>query len=152
MIIGVVVEEMTFRGILLTAMQNATQSRLLTISITAVVFSLFHSQWDWGSLVARFLLGASLAWAACRIGGIEFGIGAHLAINLTYLLLDPSFGSDRVLVSHATVAARHAVDSSLDQIEGAALYGLLILGGSTVISRTKRMGSRATNREAVGTP
>lgn len=136
-IMGVVVEELLFRGALLTAIQDATGSRILTIVATSALFALFHSQWDLGSLAARFLLGVSLAWAAYQIGGVEFGVGAHLAINLTYLFLDPSFGADRVLVSHETVLARHTADASFNRIQGAALYGIVILIGSVVLTRMR---------------
>ena len=54
----------------------------LVIAINAVVFALFHLEFDPTALAARALAGAAFAWAALRLGGLEFAIGAHVATNL----------------------------------------------------------------------
>ncbi|MDO8378941.1 CPBP family intramembrane glutamic endopeptidase [Phenylobacterium sp.] len=75
-------EEVVFRGYLLQQVGAFTRRVWLVLLINGLVFALFHLEFDPGALAARALLGAVFAWATLRLGGLEFGIGAHAAQNL----------------------------------------------------------------------
>lgn len=75
-------EEAVFRGYLLQQTAAFTRNVWVLIAINAVAFALAHLEFDPGALAARALAGAAFAWAALRLGGLEFAIGAHVATNL----------------------------------------------------------------------
>lgn len=75
-------EEVVFRGYLLQQVGAFTRKVWLVLLINGVIFALFHLEFDPGALAARALLGMVFAWATLRLGGLEFGIGAHAAQNL----------------------------------------------------------------------
>lgn len=75
-------EEVVFRGYLLQQVSAFTRRLWLVLLINGLVFALFHLEFDPGALAARALLGMVFAWATLRLGGLEFGIGAHAAQNL----------------------------------------------------------------------
>ncbi|WP_340645662.1 CPBP family intramembrane glutamic endopeptidase [Phenylobacterium sp.] len=75
-------EEVVFRGYLLQQVSAFTRRVWLVLLINGVIFALFHLEFDPGALAARALLGMVFAWATLRLGGLEFGIGAHAAQNL----------------------------------------------------------------------
>ncbi len=54
----------------------------MLIGVNAAVFAVAHLEFDPAALTARALAGAAFAWAALRLGGLEFAIGAHVATNL----------------------------------------------------------------------
>lgn len=80
-------EEVVFRGYLLQQTAALTKRTWLVIAINAIVFALFHLEFDPTALAARALAGAAFAWAALRLGGLEFAIGAHVATNLMLALI-----------------------------------------------------------------
>jgi len=80
-------EEVVFRGYLLQQTAALTKRTWLVIAINAAVFALFHLEFDPVALAARALAGAAFAWAALRLGGLEFAIGAHVATNLMLALI-----------------------------------------------------------------
>lgn len=86
MIIGLLVaataEEAVFRGYLLLQTAAFTRNVWVLIAVNAAAFALAHLEFDPGALAARALAGAAFAWAALRLGGLEFAIGAHVATNL----------------------------------------------------------------------
>ncbi|CAN5511673.1 type II CAAX endopeptidase family protein [soil metagenome] len=75
-------EEVVFRGYLLQQVGAFTRKVWLVLLINGLVFALFHLEFDPGALAARALLGMVFAWATLRLGGLEFGIGAHATQNL----------------------------------------------------------------------
>jgi membrane protease YdiL (CAAX protease family) len=75
-------EEVVFRGYLLQQTAAFTRNVWVLIAVNAVAFALAHLEFDPGALAARALAGAAFAWAALRLGGLEFAIGAHVATNL----------------------------------------------------------------------
>lgn len=75
-------EEVVFRGYLLQQVGAFTRRVWLVLLINGLVFALFHLEFDPGALAARALLGMVFAWATLRLGGLEFGIGAHATQNL----------------------------------------------------------------------
>ncbi|MGE5565163.1 MAG: lysostaphin resistance A-like protein [Parcubacteria group bacterium] len=79
-------EEMIFRGWLLQQTSAFTRSIPVLLLVNGVLFSLAHGDVDPGAFFVRALMGASWAWIALRVGGLEFGTGAHLANNLLIAL------------------------------------------------------------------
>lgn len=75
-------EEAVFRGYLLQQTAAFTRNTWVLIGVNAAVFAVAHLEFDPAALTARALAGAAFAWAALRLGGLEFAIGAHVATNL----------------------------------------------------------------------
>lgn len=75
-------EEIFCRGILLRLTSQVSRHPVLLCLINGVLFSALHIDPDPVAFIARALSGAIWTWAAIRLGGIEFAIGAHLANNL----------------------------------------------------------------------
>ncbi|MDP3746006.1 MAG: CPBP family intramembrane metalloprotease [Phenylobacterium sp.] len=90
MVVGLLVaaaaEEVVFRGYVLQQTAAFTRNIWVIVALNGVLFSLFHLEFDPSALAARALAGAAFAWAALRLGGLEFAIGAHLAANLMLAL------------------------------------------------------------------
>lgn len=84
--IAALAEEMIFRGWLLQQTSAFTRSIPILLLVNGVLFSLAHGDLDPGAFFVRALMGASWAWIALRVGGLEFGAGAHLANNLLIAL------------------------------------------------------------------
>lgn len=82
LMIAATAEEAVFRGYLLQQTAAFTRNPWVLIAINAAVFALAHLEFDPAALTARALAGAAFAWAALRLGGLEFAIGAHVATNL----------------------------------------------------------------------
>ena len=57
------------------------------IGVSVDVFARLLMELDPTALAARALAGAAFAWAALRLGGLEFAIGAHVATNLMLALI-----------------------------------------------------------------
>jgi membrane protease YdiL (CAAX protease family) len=94
MIVGLLIaaaaEEVLFRGVLLRLTGLVTRRPLVLCLINGVVFSAFHMDPDPVAVVALALSGGVWTWAALRLGGLEFAVGAHLANNLVIaLFLEP---------------------------------------------------------------
>lgn len=79
-------EEVVFRGYLLQQTAAFTRNIWLVVGANAVLFAVAHLEFDTAALTARALAGGAFAWAALRLGGLEFAIGAHLATNLMIAL------------------------------------------------------------------
>ncbi|AQR61514.1 hypothetical protein BZG35_07505 [Brevundimonas sp. LM2] len=79
-------EEVACRGVLLRLSGQATRHPLILCLVNGVLFSALHGDPDPVAFVSRALSGAVWSWAALRLGGLEFAIGAHLANNLIITL------------------------------------------------------------------
>ena len=75
-------EEIFCRGVLLRLSSQVIRHPVLLCVINGVLFSALHLDPDPVAFLARALSGAIWTWAAIRLGGIEFAVGAHLANNL----------------------------------------------------------------------
>lgn len=84
--LAAVAEEMIFRGWLLQQTSAFTRSIPILLAVNGVLFSAAHLDLDPGAFFVRALMGASWCWIALRLGGLEFGAGAHLANNLLIAL------------------------------------------------------------------
>lgn len=82
LLIAATAEEVVFRGYLLQQTAAFTRNTWVLIGVNAAVFALAHLEFDPAALAARALAGAAFAWAALRLGGLEFAIGSHVATNL----------------------------------------------------------------------
>ena len=87
-------EEVVFRGVLLRVTGGFTNSLLILCLFNALVFSAVHLDPDPAAFVARAMSGLVWAWAALRLGGLEFSIGAHWAGNLVIALLGEPLSSE----------------------------------------------------------
>ncbi|HST91154.1 MAG TPA: type II CAAX endopeptidase family protein, partial [Brevundimonas sp.] len=87
LLVAAAAEEVAFRGVLLRLTAQATRHPLVLCLINGVIFSAIHLDPDPVAFVARATSGAIWTWAALRLGGLEFAIGAHLANNLVIALL-----------------------------------------------------------------
>ena len=86
LLLAAAAEEVVFRGVLLRLTALVTRRPLLLCLINGLLFSAIHIDPDPVAFVARALAGMVWTWAALRLGGIEFAIGAHLANNLAISL------------------------------------------------------------------
>ena len=82
LLVAATAEEAVFRGYLLQQTAAFTHNVWVLIVVNAAAFALAHLEFDPGAMAARALAGAAFAWAALRLGGLEFAIGAHVATNL----------------------------------------------------------------------
>lgn len=87
LLIAAAAEEIVFRGVLLRILGSLTHKVWLLVLINGLLFSLIHLDPDPAAFVARAVSGMVWTWAALRLGGIEFAIGAHWANNLLIALL-----------------------------------------------------------------
>jgi membrane protease YdiL (CAAX protease family) len=76
-------EEVLFRGWLTQQVGAYTRNILIVAFVSSVIFAFAHLGFEPLALAGRFVSGAAYAWAALRLGGLEFAIGAHLAKNTT---------------------------------------------------------------------
>ena len=90
MVLGLLVaaaaEEVVCRGVLLRLTGLITRRPLILCLINGLVFSAIHMDPDPVAFVSRAVSGGIWTWAALRLGGLEFAIGAHLANNLIIAL------------------------------------------------------------------
>ena len=82
LLVAAAAEEVVFRGVLLRLSALVTRRPLLLCLANGLLFSAIHLDPDPVAFVARTLSGMVWTWAALRLGGLEFAIGAHLANNL----------------------------------------------------------------------
>ena len=92
--IAAAAEEVVFRGVLLRVTGGFTSSLIILCLLNAIVFSAIHMDPDPVAFVARAMSGLIWTWAALRLGGIEFAIGAHWAGNLAIALLEEPISTE----------------------------------------------------------
>jgi membrane protease YdiL (CAAX protease family) len=86
LLIAAAVEEVVFRGVLLQVMGAVMRQGWLICLLNGLLFAAIHFDPDPVAFVARMASGAAWAWAALRLGGLEFSLGAHWAGNMTLAL------------------------------------------------------------------
>jgi len=86
LLVAAAAEEVVCRGVLLRLTGLVTRRPLVLCLVNGLVFSAIHLDPDPVAFVARAMSGAVWTWAALRLGGLEFAIGAHLANNLVIAL------------------------------------------------------------------
>lgn len=82
--VGPVVEELLFRGVLLSALWQRWQTGW-AVALSSLTFALVHLpglQWQWFALPDLLLLALALAWLRLRSGSIWPGVLAHGVNNL----------------------------------------------------------------------
>jgi membrane protease YdiL (CAAX protease family) len=87
LLIAAAAEEVVCRGFMLRLTALIIRHPLVLCLVNGLVFSSLHLDPDPVAFVARTLSGMVWAWAALRLGGLEFAIGAHLANNLVISLI-----------------------------------------------------------------
>lgn len=93
LLVAAAAEEVVCRGLLLQITAGFTRSAWILCLVNGVVFAALHLDPDPVAFVGRALSGALWAWAALRLGGLEFAIGAHWANNLMIALFAQPFSS-----------------------------------------------------------
>ncbi|WP_428149564.1 CPBP family intramembrane glutamic endopeptidase [Brevundimonas sp.] len=86
LLIAAAAEEIVCRGVLLRLTSQIVRHPVVLCLINGVLFSAIHLDPDPVAFIARALSGAIWTWAAIRLGGIEFALGAHLGNNLMITL------------------------------------------------------------------
>ncbi|QIK73363.1 CPBP family intramembrane metalloprotease [Propioniciclava coleopterorum] len=92
-------EEYFFRGYLMQSLGSMVASPWFGILTSAAVFTAFHGSLDPALVLDRFAFGVLAGWLVVRTGGLEAGIAAHVANNVT------SFGLAALTASVAQVKA-----------------------------------------------
>lgn len=92
-------EEYFFRGYLMQALGSMVTSPWFGIVASAAMFTLFHGSLDPALVLDRFAFGVLAGWLVVRTGGLEAGIAAHVANNVS------SFGIAALTSSVASVKA-----------------------------------------------
>lgn len=92
-------EEYFFRGYLMQALGSMVSTPWFGILTSAAVFTAFHGSLDPPLVVDRFAFGVLAGWLVVRTGGLEAGIAAHVANNVT------SFGLGALTASVAQIKA-----------------------------------------------
>lgn len=87
LLVAAAAEEVAFRGVLLRVSGLITRRAVVLCLINGLLFSAFHLDPDPVSFIQRTLAGMGWAWAALRLGGLEFAIGSHFANNLFIALI-----------------------------------------------------------------
>jgi len=87
LLVAAAAEEVIFRGVLLRLTGFLVRQPLLVCLINGLLFSAIHLDPDPVAFVARASSGMIWTWAALRLGGLEFAIGAHFAHNLFITLV-----------------------------------------------------------------
>lgn len=130
-------EEVVFRGYLLQQVGAFTHRTWPLIAISSVAFALIHLEFDPAALAARTLAGAAFAWAALRLGGLEFAIGSHLAVNLMIALVQaPMMPNDP------------PATGGLEDVTMQILLAAYIVLGVEVAARNRRL----TGEAAISSP
>ena len=76
-------EEYFFRGYLLQALQSALRGPWLGVVASALLFALFHGTQNLPLFLDRFGFGLLAGVLVVRTGGLEAGIAAHVANNVS---------------------------------------------------------------------
>ena len=92
-------EEYFFRGYLMQSLGSMVSTPWFGILTSAAVFTAFHGSLDPALVLDRFAFGVLAGWLVVRTGGLEAGIAAHVANNVS------SFGLAALTASVAQVKA-----------------------------------------------
>jgi membrane protease YdiL (CAAX protease family) len=127
--IAAAAEEIVFRGIVLRTLGGLTRKAWLLVLLNGLLFSMLHLDPDPVAFVARAVSGAVWTWAALRLAGIEFAIGAHCANNLVIVLLG------------APMSDAAAVDQRISAVYllPELVSAVIIVTATEVIARRRRM-------------
>lgn len=87
LLLAAAAEEVFCRGVMLRLTALVIRHPLILCLVNGVVFSALHLDPDPVAFLARMMSGMVWTWAALRLGGLEFAIGAHLANNLVISML-----------------------------------------------------------------
>ncbi len=114
-------EEVFFRGYLLQALGSVMANPWFGIVVSSVIFALFHGVQNPALFVDRLAFGLLAAILVWRTGGLEAGIGAHIANNVLAYLLAGLTG---------TISATRGIreigwENALFDVGGFALFAVL---------------------------
>lgn len=132
LLLAAAAEEIVFRGVLLRVLGGLTRRAWLIVLINGLLFSLIHLDPDPAAFVARAVSGMVWAWAALRLGGIEFAVGAHWANNLLIAL----FGEP---MSEAASVDQHI--AAIYLIPELAVAVLMLIATEWIVRRRQGAGA-----------
>ncbi|MDQ0464784.1 membrane protease YdiL (CAAX protease family) [Caulobacter ginsengisoli] len=124
-------EELLCRGWLLQQTAAFTRSLPAILLVNAVIFSALHLDGDMGHNVGRAVSGIVWSYAALRLGGLEFAVGAHAANNILLSLFFSTFQEGDA--PHST-----ALEAGLD-----VAASLTLLAAVEVLARWRRLAAWA---------
>ena len=87
LLVAAAAEEIIFRAVLLRLTGLVIRQPVVICLLNGLLFSAIHLDPDPVAFIARAFSGTIWTWAALRLGGIEFAIGAHFANNLFITLV-----------------------------------------------------------------
>ncbi|MCF8504882.1 MAG: CPBP family intramembrane metalloprotease [Caulobacter sp.] len=133
-------EELVFRGWLLDRLRDARCGVAVAVVISSVLFAVAHREYQPWRFVDLTILGAALAWAAIRTGGLEWGIGLHTGWNLAIEFFgDRTF---RPILNDADWINPGAPPSAELSLTGWAIYllpTLVLIGLAVFVHRDARL-------------
>ncbi|WP_172448626.1 CPBP family intramembrane glutamic endopeptidase [Caulobacter mirabilis] len=112
-------EEILCRGWMMQLTGAFSRNLIVLLLVNGAIFSGLHLDPDPGRFVARLASGVAFSWAALRLGGLEFAIGAHAANNLMIALFAQTITAN---LSDTTPAS--AVEIAIELAAAVALMGL----------------------------
>jgi membrane protease YdiL (CAAX protease family) len=75
-------EEIMFRGFVFRGWAASSLGAPGTILMTALIFAVVHTQYDWFGMFQTFCMGALFGWLRWRSGSTTLTIVLHMLINL----------------------------------------------------------------------
>lgn len=115
-------EEILCRGWMMQLTGAFSRNLVIVLLVNGLIFSALHLDPDLGRNIARLASGLVFSYAALRLGGLEFAIGAHTANNLMIAL----FASTLTANLDVTVTSRPE-EVAVDLLVSAVLVGLVEL-------------------------
>ncbi|HEX8570135.1 MAG TPA: type II CAAX endopeptidase family protein [Caulobacteraceae bacterium] len=129
-------EEAIFRGWMMQQTAAFTRNLIVIVGLQAVVFALYHLEFQPEELLSRGLMGAAFAWTALRLGGLEFAMGAHASYDLALEAFPSVFTGDSV----EAVERAWAADAAKLNPEG-FVAALALVGAVEVMRLLRRRAS-----------
>ena len=121
-------EEFFFRGYVLQAIGSGVGGAWIGIAGSALLFAMFHGVQNPALFVDRLAFGLLAGWLVLRTGGLEAGIGAHVANNL--------FAFGYGIFTGGVAATKAVTEIGWDKaVVDVASFGLLALAAAWVGTR-----------------
>jgi membrane protease YdiL (CAAX protease family) len=81
-VVAPVVEEIVFRGFVYRGWAGSWLGVAGTVLVTAGLWAIMHTQYDWDAIVLIFGIGLLFGWLRWRSGSTSLTIALHIMINL----------------------------------------------------------------------
>ncbi|GAA1377396.1 CPBP family intramembrane glutamic endopeptidase [Luteococcus sanguinis] len=136
-------EEVFFRGFLLQSFGALARNRWAGVVASALIFALMHGTQNLPLFLDRLGFGLLAGWLVLRTGGLEAGIGCHVANNLF------AFGWAAFFGGIATARTTQVIGwgNAASDLFGFALFAAIawwLAGRMNLATRTPGLESRAS--------